>query len=118
MTVWNEAEDHGPWQTSKTTDYTDCPQSAVESCHTKCLASDEDDHDLSADDEGIDTQEPIVAEHAFEDVKAVIEAAVVELVEYLHPYERVEYNRGKLLRAEFRVIGDEICVENLITSKV
>lgn len=118
MTVWNQAEHHSPWQTSKATDYTNCPQGAVNSGHTECLASDENDHHLSGDNESVDTQEPIVAEHAFEDVKAVIEAAVVEFVEDLHPHECVENNCGKLFCAECRVVGDEMCVEDLITSKV
>lgn len=71
------------------------------------LAADEDDEHLPPDHDGVDDDEEPVARDALEDVEAVVQAAVAELVEDLQPDERVEDQRVEPLRLVL-VVGDAV----------
>lgn len=88
--VWKESQENCPGKTADRTSNADGPLNAVQGRHAKGHAPDEDDQDLAADHEAVDSQKPIVLEHAFEDVEVVVQSAVVELVENLHPDKRIE----------------------------
>lgn len=90
MPVRKESQENRPGKTADRTSNADGPLDAVQWRHAKGHAPDEDDHDLAADHEAVDSQKPIVLEHAFEDVEVVVQSAVVELVENLHPDKRIE----------------------------
>lgn len=71
------------------------------------LAADEDDEHLPPDHDGVDDDEEPVARDALEDVEAVVQAAVAELVEDLQPDERVEDQRVEPLRLVL-VVGNAV----------
>lgn len=97
MAVRDRAQNHSPWQTAQRADQTNGPENTGDPSHTKGLAADVYDHDLAADHDEIDAQEPVVPEHTFEDVEAVIQTAVVKFIEDLHPNESVEDDCRELL---------------------
>ena len=71
--------------------------------------ADENDHYLTTDHDGVDADEEVVLENAFEDIEFVVQTAVVEFIEDLHPDEGVE-DYGIQLLAENAIVGVEIVV--------
>jgi hypothetical protein len=82
-----------PKQTRQCRKQRDSPLSPIKPSNTECLTPDKNNHDLPCYHDAIDPQEPEVAMDAFENVEFVIQSAVVDLVEDLHPDERVEHDR-------------------------
>ena len=56
----------------------------------ECSPANKDDKELSTDNDDLNCQEPVVAEHALENIEAIIQSTTGVLIEYLHPYEGVE----------------------------
>lgn len=69
------------------------PFLAVQTSNLEGFPADEDDENLSADHDGVDDPEEVVARDALEDVEPVVETAVVQFIEDLEPDEGVE-NKG------------------------
>lgn len=53
-------------------------------------ATDEHDQNLPTNDDELNADEPVVFEHAFENVETIIKTSGVPLIEDLHPYKGVE----------------------------
>ena len=66
----------------------------------ECGATDEHDEDLTSNDDELDADEPVVFVHSFKDVKAIVKASRIPLIEYLHPHECIEYGALKSLSFE------------------
>ena len=77
--------------------------------------TDKDDHDLQTDDEDYDANEEQVAMNTLEYVEFVVEAAVVEDIEDLHPHKAVE-NEG--VELELLVGVGEVVAEDFATCEV
>ena len=118
VAIGNRAQDHGPRKTSQCTDQTHCPEDTAESSHAKGLAAHVHDHDLAADHDRVDAEEPVVSAHAFKDIEVVIEASVVEFIEDLHPHEGVEYHCGELLGSVDWVGIVKVGAEKLVSGEV
>jgi hypothetical protein len=73
---------------------------------------------LSADNNGVDAQKPVVPKHALEDIELVVEAAAVEFVENLHPHEGVEDNCGKLFGSKIWVAAVKLWIQKLVPREV
>src|ERR1700733_1020622 len=94
--VRNKSEQDCPGQTGQGTQKTHSPLPAIDPGDTERCTADEDDHDLATDHDAVDSNEPEIAMHAFENIEFVVESATVELVEDLHPDEGVENHGIKL----------------------
>ena len=77
--------------------------------------SNEDNHDLQADDENDYANEEQVAMDALKHVELVVESPVVEDIEDLHPDECVKDDGVKL---QLLVWVGEVVVENIATGKI
>lgn len=88
---------------------------SVQASHIKGCTSDVDDHYLTPDHDAVDTEEPVVPEHAFEDVQLVVKSPVVKLIENLHPNEGVENDSVEL---QLTFVGAETAPEKLVASEV
>lgn len=64
----------------------------------------EHDEDLTSHDNKLDSDEPVVFEHALENIEPVVETSCVPLVENLHPDERVENGALKSLSLVGRLV--------------
>lgn len=118
LPVWNDAQDHSPWETAHRADQAHSPEDTGESSHAEGGTANVYDHDLAADHNEVDAQEPVVAEHALEDIEVVVEATVVELVKDLHPDEGVEDDCGELAGAKTGVCVGEVGVEEFVAGEV
>lgn len=115
MPVRYEPENKCPRETAQGTDDAESPLRPIQRRHFQSRTTNEDDHDLTTDHDAIDTKEPVVLEHAFEDVELVVKPSVVELVENLHPHEGIED-----YRVEFKLLVGvtEIVSKNLTTGEI
>ena len=88
--VREETDEDRPRQGKRRQDDGNTPVLAVDALDGERATTDEHDHDLAGDHDNGDGDEEVVVLHTGEDVELVVEAAVVELVEDLHPDEGVE----------------------------
>lgn len=70
--IRDDAQDDRPGETSDGADEANAPLGAAEPGDAEGGTADEDDHDLAADHNAVDSQEPVVAEHALEDIELVV----------------------------------------------
>lgn len=113
--VGEESDGHGPRETEEGDDDADGPLHAVDGLDLERGAPDEDDGDLRAHHDEVDNDEEDVAVDALQDVELVVQAAVVELVEDLHPDEGVEHHSVELQHL-IRVLG--VVAQNLGSGEV
>ena len=105
--IRNQANNDTDGQREETQDYRVAPLSTVESGHLEGDTTNEDDHRLTTNhDSQDDDEEPVVGD-ALENIETVIEPAVVQCVEDLHPDEGVEDQGWQLLPLVFAVVAED-----------
>lgn len=90
MAIRNDTQDDRPWDATEGAYQANGPENATDLGHTEGRTANVYDHDLAANYDGGDAQKPVVLEHTFKDIEFVIEAAIIEHVEDLHPHECVK----------------------------
>lgn len=75
--------------------------------------TDEHNENLSTNNDELNADEPVIFDHAFENVEAIIETSSVPLIEDLHPHEGVE---NCTLKTVF--LGRSLIAENAGSCKV
>jgi hypothetical protein len=115
MLVWKESQEDRPGKTTNRTSNADRPLDAVEGCHPDSDAADEDNHNLTTHHETVNAQKPVVFKHAFKDIEVIVQSAVVELVENLHPDKGIK-DDGVELELLLGVMKDT--PKNLFSSEI
>ncbi|KAI6752433.1 hypothetical protein HG530_013802 [Fusarium avenaceum] len=115
--IREDAHKHTPRQTESCNDNRDSPLHAIEAIgvDVENTVADEDDGDLQADHDHVDEDEEPVSVDSDKDVKLIVEATTVELVEDLHPHEDVEDDSVEL---ELFALDAEVVVEDGAASEV
>lgn len=107
--IWNQSNDHANWNRNNTQNKGNTPLGSIKRLDREGLSTDEDDQDLSANNDCLDTNKPLVAENTVQEVEVVIKAAravhvsdklpcgaclnhLLPLVENLHPNKRVKHH--------------------------
>lgn len=73
--VWNQPDDHANWNRNYTQNEGNTPLGSIERLYRESLSTDEDNQDLSANNDRLDTHKPPVAENTVQEVEIVIKAA-------------------------------------------
>ena len=95
--IWEESDTDSPRQ-AECGDYdADSPLRTIQANNAESATTDKGDGDLTTHHDAVDNDEEEIAVQASEDVEAVIQSSVVELVEDLHPDEGVEHNGSPLV---------------------
>jgi len=94
--IREETDEDRPRQAERGEDDGNTPVLAVDALNRERATANEHDHDLAGDHDDRDGDEEVVVLHTRENVELVVETAVVELVEDLHPDESVEDERADL----------------------
>ena len=115
--IGEEADEDGPGDTDEAGNDAYSPLSSIDASglDLEGAATDEDDEGLEADDHDDDADEDPIAEDTLEHIELVVETAVVEDVEDLHPDEAVEDERVEL---ELHVGVGKVIAEDVATGKV
>lgn len=82
---------HRPGETERRHKDTDGPLDAIDLRDAECDPTKVGDHCLAADHEDVDADEEPVAVEVFKHIELVVQPSIVELVEDLHPDERVKH---------------------------
>lgn len=110
MAIRDTSQEDSPWETEDSAADADSPLYGSKRFHAKSCATDENDHDLTANHQGIDSHKPVVLQDSLEDVKTVVETSIIEFVEDLHPDECVKDYRVHLRLQEgvvFHVVSKD-----------
>lgn len=115
--IWEDTDEHTPWQRHERDHDGDCPLSSVEATllDLKHAATNEHDSDLETDHQEVDEDEELVAVDTLENVEFVIKSPVVEFVEDLHPNKGVENDCIKL---QHLILAISVIVEDLWAGEV